>query len=77
MATDAERRGFAGLRKWVESPDFYLRHLGVNAVELQPVQEFDNAMADEYHWGYMTNNFFARKRTSAASDRGLRERSES
>jgi pullulanase/glycogen debranching enzyme len=54
-----ERRGFAGLRKWVESPGFYLHHLGVNAVELQPVQEFDNRTPEEYHWGYMTNNYFA------------------
>ncbi len=58
-ATPAERRGFTGLRKWVESPDFYLHHLGVNCVELQPVQEFDNESPEEYHWGYMTNNFFA------------------
>lgn len=55
----AERRGFTGLRRWVESPDFYLDALGVNCVELQPVQEFDNATTEEYHWGYMTNNFFA------------------
>ena len=54
-----ERLGFAGLRAWVESPDFYLHHLGVNCVELQPVHEFDNVTAEEYHWGYMTNNFFA------------------
>lgn len=58
-ATPEERRGFTGLRKWVESPEFYLHHLGVNCVELQPVQEFDNRTAEEYHWGYMTNNFFA------------------
>ncbi|MBL9186132.1 MAG: glycoside hydrolase family 1 [Opitutaceae bacterium] len=54
-----ERRGFTGLRAWVESPDFHLHHLGVNCVELQPVHEFDNVTTDEYHWGYMTNNFFA------------------
>lgn len=54
-----QRQGFAGLQRWVESPDFYLHHLGVNAVELQPVQEFDNKTQEEYHWGYMTNNFFA------------------
>ena len=58
-ATAAERRGFVGLRKWVESQDFYLHHLGVNCVELQPLHEFDNVTTDEYHWGYMTNNFFA------------------
>jgi len=55
----SERRGFTGLRKWVESPGFYLHHLGINAVELQPVQEFDNRTTEEYHWGYMTNNYFA------------------
>jgi len=54
-----ERLGFAGLAKWVASPDFYLKRLGVNAVELQPVQEFDNRTADEYHWGYMPVNWFA------------------
>ncbi len=58
-ATAAERLGFSGLRKWVESPEFYLQHLGVNCVELQPVQEFDNRTTEEYHWGYMTNNYFA------------------
>jgi pullulanase/glycogen debranching enzyme len=31
----------------------------VNCVELQPVQEFDNRTPEEYHWGYMTSNFFA------------------
>ena len=36
-----ERTGFTGLKNWIESPDFHLARLGVNAVELQPVQEFD------------------------------------
>ena len=58
-ATAEERRGFIGLKKWVESPEFHLHELGINAVELQPVHEFDNATVDEYHWGYMTNSFFA------------------
>ncbi|HSY54154.1 MAG TPA: alpha-amylase family glycosyl hydrolase, partial [Opitutaceae bacterium] len=58
-ASPAERQGFAGLAKWVQSPEFYLHKLGVNAVELQPVHEFDNKTPEEYHWGYMTNNFFA------------------
>jgi pullulanase len=57
--TEDERRGFTGLRKWVESEDFYLHKLGVNCVELQPVHEFDNVTTAEYHWGYMTNSFFA------------------
>ncbi|MDF9826815.1 pullulanase [Ereboglobus sp. PH5-10] len=54
-----ERLTFAGLAKWVEHPDFYLHRLGVNAVELQPVQEFDNIAPGDYHWGYMTSNYFA------------------
>ena len=58
-ATEDERRGFSGLRRWVESGDFYLHHLGANCVELQPLHEFDNATRAEYHWGYMTNSFFA------------------
>ena len=59
LARPEERRGFTGLRKWVESPDFHLARLGVNAVELQPVQEFDSATPEEYHWGYMPVNWFA------------------
>ncbi len=57
--SEEARRGFAGLRKWVEHPDFYLHRLGVNCVELQPVQQNDAKSQGEYHWGYMTNNFFA------------------
>ncbi len=58
-ATAAERRGFTGLTKWVESEGFYLQQLGVNCVELQPVHEFDNVTVEEYHWGYMTNGYLA------------------
>ena len=57
--TRDERLGFAGLTKWVQSPDFYLKQLGVNCVELQPVHEFDNKTREEYQWGYMTANWFA------------------
>lgn len=75
-ATAAERRGFTGLRRWVENPDFYLHHLGVNCVELQPVQEFDNKTAEEYNWGYMTCGFFAPESSyslSPAEASGVRE----
>ena len=60
LALDAdERLGFSGLTKWVAAPDFYLKQLGVNCVELQPLHEFDNQTRAEYHWGYMTANFLA------------------
>lgn len=54
-----ERLGFAGLRRWVESPDFYLQRLGVNCVELQPVHQADNANREEYFWGYMPVSYLA------------------
>ena len=57
--TDEERLGFSGLRKWVESDDFYLSQLGVNAVELQPVHEFDTVDRKQYGWGYMPVNYFS------------------
>jgi pullulanase/glycogen debranching enzyme len=72
----AERRGFTGLTKWVESPEFHLHHLGVNCVELQPIHECDSANAEEYHWGYMTSNFFAPESTYALAPEaasGVRE----
>lgn len=67
---EAERRGFAGLKKWVESEDFYLSRLGVNCVELQPLQEFDSATHEEYHWGYMTVNWFAPASAYASDPEG-------
>lgn len=54
-----ERLGFTGLRKWIESPECHLRQLGVNALELQPVTEHDNAGREDYQWGYMPANWFA------------------
>lgn len=57
--SEAERRGFAGLAKVLRKGGDYLERLGVNTVELQPVQENDATGAEEYHWGYMTANFFS------------------
>lgn len=51
--------GFRELAAWVRSPDCYLKELGVNGVELQPIQEFDAEKREDYHWGYMTNNWFS------------------
>ncbi len=51
--------GFADLAAYARRDDFYPKLLGVNAIELQPIQENDSQSHDEYHWGYMTANFFA------------------
>ena len=64
---DDERQGFAGLAKWIRSGRSYLHELGINAVELQPIQEFDNQSKDEYHWGYMPVNYFSPESTYARS----------
>jgi len=56
---DSARLGFSGLKEWVDHAGFYLKRLGVNAVELQPVQEFDSETTTEYHWGYMPVNYFS------------------
>ncbi len=57
--TGAERRGFRGVTRFLADPTCYLHNLGVNTLEFQPVQQFDSTGADDYHWGYMTNNYFA------------------
>jgi pullulanase/glycogen debranching enzyme len=62
---DSERLGFAGLTRWLRSKDCYLADLGVNAVELQPLQDFDSVSSEEYHWGYMPINYFCPARNYA------------
>ena len=57
--SDQERKGFVGLTKWLQSENCYLRKLGANAVELQPIQQFDSRKKDDYHWGYMPVNYFS------------------
>ncbi len=57
--SDEERLGFRGLNKWIEDEAFYLKQLGVNAVELQPLHEFDSIDKEQYAWGYMPINYFS------------------
>ena len=64
--TGQERSGYAGLRKWLKAEGSYLKEIGVNAVELQPIQEFDNELPEDYHWGYMTVNYFSPESSYAA-----------
>ncbi|MDR2779448.1 MAG: hypothetical protein LBB16_04190 [Puniceicoccales bacterium] len=53
-----ERLSFQGLTKYLSDQNCYLRKLGINCVELQPIQEFDYTTKEEYHWGYMPANWF-------------------
>lgn len=54
-----ERLGYVGLKKWIESEGCYIRELGINALELQPIHEFDTVDPKEYGWGYMPVNYFS------------------
>ena len=57
-----EKRGtFAGVIEKIP----YLKELGITAVELLPVQQFDPQEGN--YWGYMTLNFFAPHHEFAAS----------
>jgi pullulanase/glycogen debranching enzyme len=57
---DEDRLGFTGLRKWLDAYGCYIKSLGVNAIELQPVQEIgDHYDKRDYHWGYMPTNYFS------------------
>ena len=62
---DKDRLGYAGLIEYLKSDHCYLKEWGVNAVELQPIQENDALSKHEYHWGYMTANFFSPESTYA------------
>ncbi|MCD8482873.1 MAG: glycoside hydrolase family 1 [Verrucomicrobia bacterium] len=55
----AGRSRFSGLTRWLQESSCYLRTLGVNAVEFQPLQVFDSVDPAEYAWGYMPVNYFS------------------
>ncbi|MEQ9823754.1 MAG: alpha-amylase family glycosyl hydrolase [Puniceicoccaceae bacterium] len=57
--SNTERQQFRGMSKWLRDQGNYLRQLGVNAIEFQPLHEFEYDSKDEYHWGYMPVNWFS------------------
>jgi pullulanase len=57
--SNTDRQQFAGMSKWLRNEGNYLRQLGVNALEFQPLHEFEHESKDEYHWGYMSVNWFS------------------
>lgn len=56
---DQDRLGFIGVAQFLEDDMCYLRTVGANALEFQPIQQFDSTSKEEYHWGYMTTNYFS------------------
>ncbi len=71
---------FAGMREKIP----YLKELGINAVELMPIFEFDETMTDREkdgkklldYWGYNTVGYFAPNTSYAATDEYNREGTE-
>ncbi|MDR2677583.1 MAG: hypothetical protein LBB26_03410 [Puniceicoccales bacterium] len=60
-----DRPTYATFHRWLSDRQSYLGQLGINALELQPLQEFDSLEDVEYHWGYMPVNYFAPTRAYA------------
>ncbi|GHC13582.1 alpha-amylase family glycosyl hydrolase [Cerasicoccus arenae] len=58
MSAD-DRLGFNGVTHYLSNDMCYLRTVGVNTLEFQPIQQFDSTTKEEYHWGYMTTNYFS------------------
>ncbi len=62
------------------SPLRHLRELGVNAIELMPLHEFQNGSSldfrKHYHWGYMNSLFFAPESSFSTDPAARRQVSE-
>lgn len=54
-----DKRTFSALKDYIKTNACYFKEAGINCIELQPIQEFDNESLDEYHWGYMPVNWFS------------------
>lgn len=50
--------GFRNFIQWIKSDNNYIKELGINAIELLPIQEYERNNPFEYHWGYMPTNYF-------------------
>lgn len=63
--------GFRNLTKWIESKNNYIKTLGINAIELLPIQEYERESVFEYHWGYMPTSYFCPSSSYASEGGGL------
>ncbi len=64
---DEVRGTFSGIIEKIP----YLKSLGITAVELMPVQQFD--VKEKNYWGYMTLNFFSVHNKFCVSKDGLKQ----
>ncbi|MDR2029909.1 MAG: hypothetical protein LBP65_00345 [Puniceicoccales bacterium] len=63
------RPSYPAFNRWLRARDNYPLCLGINVLELQPLQEFDSIADVDYHWGYMPVNFFSPTRVYATDKR--------
>ena len=59
--------GYREAIQFLAQDNNYIESLGVNAIELQPLQQMDKTQPGKYHWGYMTVNYFAPESSYAVS----------
>lgn len=63
--------GFRNLATWLSSKHNYIKELGVNTIEFLPIQEYESESPFEYHWGYMTTNYFCPSSSYTSSKTGI------
>ncbi|MDR2664423.1 MAG: hypothetical protein LBB14_02765 [Puniceicoccales bacterium] len=59
LSSSGGRATYGAFSRWLEEKNNYLLSLGINALELQPLQEMEGTDGDSYRWGYMPTNYFS------------------
>ncbi|MGB0371604.1 MAG: alpha-amylase family glycosyl hydrolase [Opitutales bacterium] len=59
--------GYREMIEFLQQDNNYIEALGVNAIEIQPLQQMDKVKPQRYHWGYMTVNYFSPESSYAIS----------
>lgn len=63
--------GFRNLAAWLDNKRNYLKELGIDAIELLPIQEYESQSSFEYHWGYMPTNYFCPSSSYISDKNGI------
>ncbi|MEM7673777.1 MAG: alpha-amylase family glycosyl hydrolase, partial [Verrucomicrobiota bacterium] len=59
--------GYREMTAFLKQENNYISSTGINAIEIQPLQQMDKAKPQRYHWGYMTVNYFSPESSYAIS----------